>query len=74
MNKFWYIHYILGLEKAQEWKLSQAEDEILIHIVSKIQPHICYIVGDMIPPSYGSILFQDSSLNRTLGENSYIFG
>ena len=26
----------------------------------------------MLPPSYGSIIFQDSSLNRTPGENCYI--
>ena len=28
----------------------------------------------MIPPSYGSSLFQNSSLNRTHGENCYILG
>ena len=28
----------------------------------------------MIPPIHGSILFQDSSLNMTPGENCYILG
>ena len=28
----------------------------------------------MIPPNHGSILFQDSSLNRTPRENFYILG
>ena len=36
---------------AQALKLSQAEDKILIYTVSKIQPQIRYILGDMIPPS-----------------------
>ena len=49
--KFWYIHYILWLEKDQELKLAEAEDKILIYIVSKIQPQNRYILGDMIPPS-----------------------
>ena len=35
-DRFWYIHYILALEKYQEWKLSQSKDEILIYTVSKI--------------------------------------
>ena len=38
------------------------------------QPHILYIMGDMIPSIHGSILFQDSSLNRTPRENCYILG
>ena len=42
--------------------------------MSKIQPHIRYILGDMIPPSYGSNLFKNSSLNRTPGENRYSLG
>ena len=49
--KFWYIRYILILEKYQELKTSRAEDKILIYTVSKIQPQIHYIMGDMIPPS-----------------------
>ena len=49
--KFWYIHYILRLEKDQELKIVEAEDKILIYIVSKIQPQNRYILGDMIPPS-----------------------
>ena len=35
----------------QELKIAGAEDKILIYTVSKIQPHIRYILGDMIPPS-----------------------
>ena len=42
--------------------------------MSKIQLHIRYILGDMIPPSYGSSLFQNLSLNRTPGETFYILG
>ena len=37
--------------------------------VSKFQPQIHYILGYMIFPSKDSSLFQDSSLNKTLGEN-----
>ena len=48
---FWYIHYISGLEKDKEMKLSQDEAKIYIYTVSKVQPHILYILGDMIPPS-----------------------
>ena len=55
-------------------KLEEAQYKILIYGVSKIQPPIHYILGDMIPPSLGSSLFQDSSLNRTPGENCYILG
>ena len=47
---FWYFHYISGLEKAHKMKHSQAEAKILIYSVSKIQPRILYILGDMIPP------------------------
>ena len=50
-DKFWYILYILGLEKDQERKISQFEYQILIYTVSKFQPQIHYILGDMIPPS-----------------------
>ena len=45
-----------------------------MYTVSKIHPNIYYILGDMIPPIQGSSLFQDSSLNRTPGENCYISG
>ena len=38
------------------------------------QPHIQYILGDMIPPNQGSRLSQDSSLNKTPWENCYISG
>ena len=36
------------------------------------QPQIHYTLGDMIPPKQDSILFWDSSLNRTPRENFYI--
>ena len=49
--KFWYIHYILRLENAQVFKIADTEYKILIYSVSKIQPHIHYILEDMIPPS-----------------------
>ena len=62
------------MEKVQELKIVEAADKSLMYIVSKIQLHIHYIMGDMIPPSYGSSLFQNSSLNRTPGENFYILG
>ena len=42
--------------------------------MQKFHRHICYIVGDMIPPNQGSSLSQDSSLNMTPGENCYISG
>ena len=48
---FWYVRYIQRLVKDQELKIEEAEDKILIYTMSKIQPHIIYIVGDMIPPS-----------------------
>ena len=38
IDKFWYIRYILGLEKDQEMQLSQAEDTILIYTVYKMHP------------------------------------
>ena len=66
-DMFWYIRYIPILEKVQDLKIADAEDNILMYILSKIQIHIHYILGDMIPPSYGSSLFQNSSLNRTPG-------
>ena len=50
-DKFWYICYISILEKVKVLKLLEAEYKILIYIVSKIQSHILYIIGDMIPPS-----------------------
>ena len=50
-DKFWYIRYILILEKDQEFKIVEDKDKILIYIVSKIQPYIHYILGDMTPPS-----------------------
>ena len=50
-TKFWYIHYILRLEKVQALKITNAEDKIHIYSVSKIQPQIRYIMGDMTPSS-----------------------
>ena len=50
-TKFWYIRYILRLAKAQELKIAEAEGKILIYTISKMQPHILYILGDMIPLS-----------------------
>ena len=49
-TKFWYIHYILRLEKDQELKIAETEYTIWIYTVSKIQTQIRYILGDMIPP------------------------
>ena len=48
---FWYIRYISILENDEYLKNSYAEDKILIYNVSKNQPQIRYILGDMIPPS-----------------------
>ena len=48
---FWYILYIPILENDQVLKIAKAEDKIPMYTVSKIQPHIRYIQGDMIPPS-----------------------
>ena len=48
---FWYIIYILILEKIQELKILYAEDKIFIYTIPKIQPPVRYILGDMIPPS-----------------------
>ena len=50
-SKYWYILYILRLDKAQELKIAEAEDKILMYTVSKIQPQIHYILGDMIRQS-----------------------
>ena len=50
-TKFWYILYILILEKDKELKIAKYEHKIIIYTISKIQPHIHYILGDMIPPS-----------------------
>ena len=35
---FWYIHYILRLEKVQALKIAEAEYNILMYTVSEIQP------------------------------------
>ena len=48
---FWYIRYISGMKKFEEWKISYAEDKILVYTVSNFHPHIRYILGDMIPTS-----------------------
>ena len=47
---FWYIHYVLSLEKYKKLKIAGDEDKIWINTFSKTQPHIHYILGDMIPP------------------------
>jgi len=49
--KFWYIRYILRLAKAQGLKIAGAKYQILMYTVSKFQPQIRYIMGDIIPPS-----------------------
>ena len=71
---FWYILYILRLDKDQALKIVGAEDQILKNTVCKMQPHIHYIPGDMISQSQGSSLFQKSSINKTPGENCNILG
>ena len=48
---FWYFRYIMILVKDHELKIIEAEAKILNSIVSKMKPHILYILGDMIPPS-----------------------
>ena len=48
---FCHIRYILILKKDKEIKISGAEDKIRMYIVSNIQPHIRYIMGDMIRQS-----------------------
>ena len=64
----------MRLENYQELKLLNAEDKFLMYPVKKLQPQIRYILGDMIPPNQGSILSQDSTLNRRPRENFYISG
>ena len=61
---FWYICYILILEKDQELKIAEAKYTIVMYTLSNIQPHSHYILGDMIPPSYGSILFRFAQLEE----------
>ena len=39
------------LEKVHEMKIVDTDYIIIINIVSKIQPYIRYMLGDMIPPS-----------------------
>ena len=65
---FWYIRYISILENDRELKIVEAEYIIQMNTVSKIHPHIRCIPRDMFSPSQGSILFQNSSLNRTSRE------
>ena len=50
-TKFWYIRYILRLAKDQGIKIVGAENQILLYTMSKFQPYIIYILGDIIPPS-----------------------
>ena len=49
--KFWYSRYILILAKSQKLKIAGAEDKIFMNTVSKVNPLIRYIMGDMISPS-----------------------
>ena len=71
---FSYIHYIPSLVKSQKPQILGTEDKILMNTISKNQPHIRYILGDMIPPRWGSSLFHNLSLNRIPGENCNILG
>ena len=48
-TKFWYFRYIPILAKDQEPKIVEVEDKVLMYTVSKLQPQIHYILGDMIP-------------------------
>ena len=50
-DKFRYIRYISGSAKAKELKIAEVKDKIMMYTVSKIQPQIRYILGDMIPTS-----------------------
>ena len=68
------ICYISRLEKDHEVKLLHAEYKFLMYPVYNFQPQILYIIGDMIPPSHGSSLSEDSVLNRWPRENCYISG
>ena len=52
--------------------LSQVEDKFLMYTLSNFQPHIRYIIGDMIPPNEDSNLSQYSYLKRTPRLNFYI--
>ena len=58
----------------QGMKSAGYEYKIIMNPLSKNQTPIHCITGDMISPSQGSSLFQDSSLNKTPGENCYIQG
>ena len=49
--KFWYSRYIPSLVKSQKMKIAGAEYKIMMNTVSKYQPYIHYILGDMISPS-----------------------
>ena len=72
--KFWCSRYILILVKSKNLKISGAKHKILMNTVSKSQPQIHCILGDMISQSQGSSLFQKSSINMTPGENCNILG
>ena len=50
--KFWYIRYITILAKVQELKILETKYMLLMNIVSKYPPHIHYILGYMISPSW----------------------
>ena len=48
---FWYILYIPIFAKDEDLKIVGAEEKVFIYTISKIHPHIRYILGDMISPS-----------------------
>ena len=50
-DKFWYTRYIPILEMDQGLKMVGDEYKIFMYTVSKFQPQIRYILGDIIPPS-----------------------
>ena len=62
------------MKKDQGPKFPHAEYKIMMYPMQNINPQIPYILVDMIPPNQGSILFQDSALNKTPRENFYISG
>ena len=39
------------MDEGSEVKILEVEDKLRMYTVSKIQPQIHYILGDMIPPS-----------------------
>ena len=50
-DKFWYSRYIPRLEKYKKLKIEGAKYIVMMNNVSNNNPHIRYILGDMISPS-----------------------